>query len=264
MVRELRLKTSDGEELGGWFIDGRSDRPIVLLLHGNGASRSRSLPEAEFVAELGSAVMLISHRAHGDSSGEYNDIGYSARKDVLAAVDWLREHKPGRPIVVWGRSLGSAAALFAAPELRETVVGFILECPYADLRQAVRNRTEFFLPLGLEQIAYAGLLTVSPLVLPHLNDISPRQAAAQMPKSAQVLILAGEMDRRSPPSEAEEICRALPGGGQCVVIPQADHNRLIQTDRERCRQLFRQFLDRCTTGEPVPAILPSPQTEPQE
>jgi hypothetical protein len=39
-----------------------------------------------------------------------NDFGYSARQDVLAAVDWLEHNHFGRPVVVWSQSLGAAAA----------------------------------------------------------------------------------------------------------------------------------------------------------
>ncbi len=81
-------------------------------------------------------------RAHGDSSGEFNDIGYSARLDVVAAVEFLERRRPARPILIHGTSLGAAAATFAAEELGHRVHGYVLECPYRDLRTAVWNRAE--------------------------------------------------------------------------------------------------------------------------
>jgi len=32
---------------------------------------------------------MISLRAHGDSTGDFNDVGYSARHDVVVAVEFL-------------------------------------------------------------------------------------------------------------------------------------------------------------------------------
>ncbi len=61
---------------------------------------------------------------------------------------------PPRPVIVFGTSLGSAAAIFAAHDLDHQVAGYILECPYKDIWSAVQNRTAIFLPLGLSQIAY--------------------------------------------------------------------------------------------------------------
>ena len=108
-ITAFRLATGDAHELGAWFFEGRPDRPLVLILHGNGASRSMCLPEAALAGKAGSPVLLISFRAHGDSTGELNDFGYGGRHDVIAAVRWLRERHPGRPVVLWGRSMGAAA-----------------------------------------------------------------------------------------------------------------------------------------------------------
>ena len=55
-----RLKTSDGEEIGAWFIDGCDDSPSVLVLHGNGGSRMSSLSRANIFTSIGFAVLLIS------------------------------------------------------------------------------------------------------------------------------------------------------------------------------------------------------------
>src|SRR5262249_39574457 len=97
-LEPLQLTTRDGERLGAWYLEGQPARPNVVLLHGNGASRSACLDRAEVLAAEGCAVLLVTLRAHGDSTGEVNDFGYSARHDVIAAVTYLEQHHPGRPI----------------------------------------------------------------------------------------------------------------------------------------------------------------------
>ena len=62
-------------------------------------------PRAKLVAAEGCATLLISLRAHGDSTGDVNDIGYSARHDVVAAVDFLERRRPGRPVIIQARSI---------------------------------------------------------------------------------------------------------------------------------------------------------------
>lgn len=237
-----RIQTRDGHELGAWFARGRADAPSVLLLHGNGGSRRNSLDRAEVVATSGCSVLLVSLRAHGDSSGDFNDIGLSARHDVIAAVEQLEQLRPGRPIVIHGASMGAAAAVFAAEELAHRVHGYVLECPYQDLKTAVRNRTRNSLPPLLDWVAYEGLLLVSPLVLPELVKISPVEAIARMPEATPVLILAGGRDRRARPEEARAILNAVRSHGTLAVFDGADHVRLHVTEPARYRRTLLEFI----------------------
>ena len=45
---------------------------------------------AEVVSKLGCPVLMVTARAHGDSEGRFNDIGWSARLDLQAACEWIR------------------------------------------------------------------------------------------------------------------------------------------------------------------------------
>ena len=246
-VSPLRLTTADGLGIGAWFIDSRTarpDRPAVVLLPGNGATRSDCLPEAELLAADGCPVLLVTHRAHGDSAGHRNDFGYSARHDVVAAVGWLRAARPARPVVVWGRSLGAAAALFAAPDLPD-VRGLLLECPYRDLRTATWNRLRVRLPLAPSLVTYAGMRAVAPAVLPEFDRISPVEAAARVPPGVRVLVLAGGADRRATPADAQAIRDRLGGRAGCVVFPAGDHLNLRAGDPVGYREAVVGFARGC-------------------
>jgi len=240
-LEDLRIKTSDGEDIGAWFVDGRDDSPSVLLLHGNGGSRQNSLSRAETLASQGCAVLMISLRAHGDSSGEYHDVGFSARRDVWAAVEFLRARRAGRPVVVLGTSMGAAAAIFAASELGHRVQGYILESPYQDLKVAAWNRTEVYLPPVLSHVAYLGLRIVGPLFLPHLDEISPLKAIGGIPEDVPVLILAGDADRLARPEEAQALYRQVAAHGTLVLFPDAGHHNLPGSAPDLFNQTVLKF-----------------------
>jgi fermentation-respiration switch protein FrsA (DUF1100 family) len=244
-LESLRLTTRDGETLGVWYHAGQATHPVVLVLHGNGARRSMCLPQAELLASAGCGVLLVTLRAHGDSTGEVNDFGLSARNDVIAAVEWLEVHAPGRRIVVWGQSLGAAAALFAAGELGERVRGYLFECPYRDVATAVRNRTRIYLPPLLDVVAYVGLRLTAPLVLPDCEHISPRDSASEVPATVPVLLLAGSDDRHARPDEARDIQSRLTGPSELVVVEGGGHLDLARADAERYRRLVLEFVTRC-------------------
>ncbi|WP_435018670.1 alpha/beta hydrolase [Tundrisphaera sp. TA3] len=245
-----RLSTGDGHEIGAWYAQGREDAPSILLLHGNKGSRWNCLDRAELLGKEGCSALLISLRAHGDSTGDYNDIGYGARGDVVAAVEFLEHRRPGKPIVILGTSLGGAAALFAAGELGHRVSGYILESPYRDLRVAVRNRTENELPPLLDWIAYRGLLTVAPLVLPHLDRISPHEAIGDVPGDVPVLILAGDDDLMARRDEAEALFDRVRSHGDLLNFPNAGHLGMMATDPVRYRRAVLDFIGRCSAPEP--------------
>jgi alpha-beta hydrolase superfamily lysophospholipase len=241
-LEPLRLATTDGQELGAWYVPGRPDRPPVLLLHGNGGTRGSCLDLAELVAAAGHPVLLVTLRAHGDSTGAVNDLGLGARHDVIAAVRWLEAKHAGRPVVLWGRSLGAAAALFAAKDLGPRVAGYVLECPYQDLRTAVRNRTHFYLPPVADRVAYAGLALTAPLVLGDVDAISPLEAASGIPPGTPVLVLAGGADQRATPGDARAIADRIGPNAELVVIDGGDHLTLHQADPGKYRAAVLGFL----------------------
>jgi alpha-beta hydrolase superfamily lysophospholipase len=239
----IRLKTRDGQELGAWLAEGDDEEaPTVLMLHGNGASRSASLGRASIWASEGFSVLLVSLRAHGDSSGEFNDIGYGARNDVIAAVDFLDKRRPGRRVIIHGKSLGAAAATFASRQLAHRVAGYFLESPYQDLKKAVRNRTENSLPPVLDWIAYRGLLLVAPFILPELEKIAPVEAIGGIPADVPVWILAGGKDRSARPEEARALFDRVRSHGKLVLFERGAHMNFPEVEPERYRQVLLSFL----------------------
>ncbi len=232
-LEEHRLRTRDGETLGAWFLGGPADGPSVLVLHGYRGSRWNSLSAGEFFHVQGCAVLMISLRAHGDSTGEFNDFGYSARHDVVAAVEFLERQRPGRPIVVDGTSLGAAAAVFAGGELTGRVSAYILESPYRDLHQAVRNRLGSFLPPGVDRLAYTGALLAGRFLLPDADRIAPIDHIAAIPPAVPILILSGTKDVRALPAEAQALCDRAGAHAQLVLFDGAGHECLLKANPDQ-------------------------------
>jgi hypothetical protein len=122
--------------------------------------------------------------------------------------------------------MGAAAAAFASRELAGRVHGYVLECPYADLKTAVWNRVEHYLPPVLDRVVYGGLLAVAPLVLPEIERIAPVAAVAGVPDAVPILILAGGRDWRATPAEVRAIHDRVRSHATLSVFGAADHLRL--------------------------------------
>ena len=226
-IESIRLRTCDGLELGAWYMPGRADGPSVLVLHGFRGSRKESLPLVELLARKGCSVLAISMRAHGDSAGDYSDVGYSARHDVAAAVAWLENRRPGRPVFVQGSSMGAAAAIYAADELQTRVRGYILECPYRDIRSAVRVRTSAYLPWPLDFVAYSGLNLVGPIFMPEIDRMSPFDRVTAIPVTVPVLVLAGGRDKRALPDDVKAIYGRISSHARLLLFPNAGHGDYV-------------------------------------
>ena len=238
----IRLDTSDGQQLGAWYAPGKSDGPSVIVLHGHRGSRRDSIGLAGMLHAAGCSVLAVSMRAHGDSTGDYDDVGYSARHDVVAAVAYLEQRRLGRPIIVQGTSMGAVAAIYAAGELQNRVSGYILECPYRDIRSAVRNRTDAYLPWPLSSTAYAGLNLFGPLFLPEIDRMAPVDRIEEMPATIPVLLMAGGSDTRARPEEVEAIYRRVAAHARLIVFPGVPHAQFFGTCGEAYDRAVLEFL----------------------
>ncbi len=238
----LRLHTPDDLEVGAFYAAPDEPRLAIVLVHGNGSSRTHLLDEARALRRLGHAVMPITVRAHGDSQGTRNDFGFSARHDVIAAVAELERRAPHRPIVVLGISLGSAAALFAAHDLDRRVAGYVLVGPYASLELATVRRTERYLPPGIDDLAFGALWIGGRMVLPELDVIAPCDAARAMPHDVPVLVIAGDRDARAPVEDAR--CIAAPLTNARVFVVPGDHEQVSAAVGGAGLSEIASFLDR--------------------
>ncbi|MFY1826568.1 alpha/beta hydrolase [Myxococcus fulvus] len=125
-AQDVRLFTSDGLELRGWYVPSRN-RAAVVMTHGLSQTRADVLPEARILRDAGYGVLLFDLRAHGGSQGETSTWGDLERRDVRAALEYVRalpDVDPGK-VGALGFSIGSAAVAEVAakdPDVRAVVL----------------------------------------------------------------------------------------------------------------------------------------------
>jgi alpha-beta hydrolase superfamily lysophospholipase len=242
-VESHRLQTADGQQIGAWLVRGDRHKGCVLLLHGIGVGRQDMLPVMRFLAQARFTVLAISLRCHGDSTGAVNDVGWSARHDVVAAVDFLRREFPQQPIFVVGRSMGAAAAIYAAADLQDRVAGYFLEEPYKDLQSAVWNRLQNHLVPGLDLAAYYGMRLWGPVFLPVGPDqLSPYDHVSDIPETVPVVFAAGLADRNARPDEIAAMYRRIASHAKLVVFKGARHQGLDGANPQLYRATLLELL----------------------
>lgn len=161
----VHIPSGDGVRLEAWWCPRpEPDAPLLLFFHGNAGNREDRLHNLTGLWQAGLAVLIFDYRGYGGSTGSPSEQGLLA--DGLAAFDWLRERTGGRPVVLFGRSLGGAVA--AAVALQRPAAGLVLESTFTSAREMARR----VLPLpGIQHAVrarYDALAAVRTLRMPLL------------------------------------------------------------------------------------------------
>src|SRR5688572_20347397 len=70
---DVRLTTSDGVSIHGWFVPAEHTRRVVLHCHGNGGNISHRLELLQILRSLELSVFLFDYRGYGLSDGRPNE-----------------------------------------------------------------------------------------------------------------------------------------------------------------------------------------------
>jgi fermentation-respiration switch protein FrsA (DUF1100 family) len=204
-VRDVTLHTSDGLELGAFFVpaDSSSNRNLaVLVAPGNGGNRIGRLGLANELRSRGLAVLLMDYRGYGGNPGSPSEDGLA--RDAMAAAVALEElGYPAERTIYFGESLGTGVV--AALQSRRTPAGVVLRSPFPALADVGAHHYPW-LPVRL-------LLKDEFPVTRHLSDTS-----------VSVTVIYGDADSVVPTTLSAEVADRTPSLDERLVIPGADHN----------------------------------------
>lgn len=168
-VRELVLER-DGVRLHGWLVNGAAPGPLIVYFGGNAEEVSQL---TSVFSRLPARTALVNYRGFGASEGRPSVDHLVA--DARHLIRYLVErYGRGRPLILFGRSLGTGIAVAAADAA--AVDGLILLSPYVSLERLAR-RVVPFAPVGrllrhrLEAAAHLDALPDRVLVFYGVDDV---------------------------------------------------------------------------------------------
>lgn len=125
---------SGADKIHGWFIKSDKSKPLVIFFHGNAGNISHRLDFIRFMEPLKLNFLLMDYKGYGRSEGSPSVS--AVEEDAIATLLWANEKlkAPFNQIILWGRSMGGAAALYAASQKPE-VAGVIVESSFISLRR---------------------------------------------------------------------------------------------------------------------------------
>lgn len=131
----------NGYKTHGWMIPLEGARGFVLFSHGNAGNIADRLESIQLLRRMGFSVLAYDYGGYGNSEGHPSQARLYA--DAEAMWYYLTEERgvEADDVVIFGRSLGGAAAAHLATKTNSAAV--ILESTFTSIPDVVRT-----LPLG--------------------------------------------------------------------------------------------------------------------
>lgn len=200
----------DGEILHTLLFKASNPKARVLYFHGNGGALDTwGQVAVELVEKLNVDVLIVDYPGYGKSTGALPSTEQAMYRSGEAAFAELLKSTDGNlPLIVYGRSLGSAVAshLAAKPEVR----ALILETPYTSMK-AMAKVVFPYVPSFLVRYNLD-------------NEINLRQV------NVPVLILHGTNDNVVPYSQGKEL-HSQKATSDFISIDGGSHNNLSDYPR---------------------------------
>ena len=180
---------------------------VVLLFHGNGEIVSDWNPAAGSFRARGYRLAIVDYRGYGQSTG--TPTIRTMLSDAGVVLDYVATHFEG-PLIVMGRSLGSASAWEAMAKGKEAgrVRGVVIDSGFVDVEAFGKRRG-----VAPQDLEAEDRLALDPL---------PKIAAVRCP----ALVLHGELDAAIHIQEAVRAYEALKGEKRLVRLEGKGHNDL--------------------------------------
>jgi alpha-beta hydrolase superfamily lysophospholipase len=241
--RWIEFHSSDGILLKGWYLPAAGDgRGTIVYCHGLNRTRLEMLPEAAFAHGLGYNGILFDLRHHGQSGGKITTLGYQERLDVEGAVRYaLAEPKAARPVVLWGISMGAAAALLAAADSPD-VAAVISDSSFLSFPDTVRHHLKLFLHLPSFPIAEEVIYGLAWRGNFRASDFDLVKAVERI-GTRPILFVALQDDRRMPSSIARTLyAHAASPHRELIILPGKRHGEGFKQATELYEKAVQDFL----------------------
>ena len=253
-LREVSIRSADGLRLVGDYCDAGSDRTAVLL-HGYRSDPMLNLAvQAASFVRRGWNVLIPDQRAHGRSEGSRTGLGLLEQNDLLDWTRWLTAETPARRLVVYGVSMGAAAAAYAADRLDpEAVEALVLDCgfasPYAQIRGDCVKR---HLPATL-MMPLIRLLARSEIGVDLRRSVRDSLGRTAIP----AFFLHGTADETVPWTEGRANYEACASEKRFFSVTGAGHTTSYFLDPERAEDALFAFLRQIDPAAEQPIANPT-------
>lgn len=242
---------NEGLNLYGEYYDLGYDK-VAMILSGRTESLRYGYYFAKPYVESGYNILVVDPRAHGNSDGTYNTLGFDEHRDDLAWCRYLNKTFGIEHIVLHGVCIGAAGGLYTATaaDCPACVKGLVTEGMFIYFGESMRNnltQRKKLLPPILQCIDFWLRKNTG-----HSMMYGPIHVIDKMEKP--ILMIQGKEDRQSKPENAQKLFEKCGSREkQLVLLDIGGHSRLRINQTEQYDAAVKAFLKRLTPTGPQPA-----------
>ena len=183
-------------------------RGLVFFLHGNAGNLQTWTTGIDFYRRVNYDLFILDYRGYGKSTGRIES-EKQLDADVRAAWDTIAQRYRGRPIVIYGRSLGTGLAAKLAANVDAQLL--VLVSPYSSLAAAAKEAY----PLAPECLLKYPLRTDQAI------------GSVKMP----IVLIHGSEDRRIPLVHSQRLAALARTPVELIVVEGAGHDDIHRFPR---------------------------------
>ena len=239
-VRKDVETTSGKLHLAGEYYDFGSDKAVIIL-SGRMESCIYGCHYAEPYRKAGYNVLTIDGRAHGNSDGKINSLGYREYRDVIEWAKLLHDQEGNRSVVLHGICIGSSTAVFTAvsKDCPDYIRGIVTDGMYKRFFDSFRNhmivdhRPQF--PFLWETMLLIRIVSGADVIFD-----GPFKRIRKLHKP--ILFLHSREDKFSTPDLAQKLYDSCPADKKIVWFEHGGHSRIRILTPEPYDQAIVDFL----------------------
>jgi alpha-beta hydrolase superfamily lysophospholipase len=221
------IAVEEDVQIGARLHPAGLEDPNILFFHGNGEIVSDYDSIGPIYNEHGLSLLIVDYRGYGRSGGVPTVTAMMRDAHVIfkEVRSWLKEQNRTGPLLVMGRSLGSACAIELAASNEADIKGLIIDSGFAHTVPLLRC-------LGVDTEA---------LNITEADGFKNIQKIAQFAKPT--LIIHAQHDQFVPVMSAEMLQVQCPARSkEFRMVPGADHNTIML----RAGNLYFEIIKRFT------------------
>lgn len=207
--KQATFTATDGARIPLWEHT-KPQGPVILYFHGNGGGLYAFKEPLAYLAEAGFSVVAMEYRGYPGAPGKPSEQALVA--DALAFYNDAQKRYPGRPVVLWGYSLGSGIAVQLAAQ--RPIAALVLEAPFSAAVDVAQNR-----------------YPIIPVNWLMRNQYLSREVIGNV--KAPIFIMHGDDDTIIPILFSEQLYARANEPKKFHRYPQAGHTNLMSTPAYR-------------------------------